>query len=365
MEGRVEIEETDMKEHSEEQPEVIDQALEWLEILSRGKGESEAFFNWLTESPRHVEVFIQAMTLEQRIAHVAPEQWSALEATASQNPLAPDQLTNVVPFNGRMPLLPSFEPKRRWRLAAIAAGIAVLSIAGWRLPQLLWGSQDYTTAVGEQRTIQLQDGSVVELNTASHLQVRLSAKGRDLQLLEGEALFKVQHDRLHPFRVHTADATIQAVGTEFNVYRRTGVTTVSVLEGSVQVAPEQNDSPPVAAPQESNIKSAATAPAALSSGEQADIGDGQVKLHSTINAARVTAWKQRRLIFDEESLAHIAGEFNRYNHRQFRIEDVETGAHRFSGIFDADDPESLALLLARDGRFAVKRTPTEIAVRAR
>jgi transmembrane sensor len=355
-----------MKEHSEDQPEVIDQALEWLETLSHGKGESEAFFNWLTESPRHVEVFIQAMTLEQRIAQVAPEQWAAL-ATTSQNPSAPDELANVVSFNGRMLLPTRSEPKRRWRLAAIAAGVAILGIAGWRLPQLLWGWQDYTTAVGEQRTIQLQDGSVVELNTASHLQVRLSAQVRELRLLDGEALFKVQHDRLHPFRVHTADATIQAVGTEFNVYRRTGATTVSVLEGSVQVAPE-NYSRPVATAPESHIKAAAatTAPAALSAGEQADIGgDGQVKLHSKINAARVTAWQQRRLIFDEETLAHIAAEFNRYNHRHFHIEDPEVGDRRFSGIFDADDPESLALLLARDGRFAVDRTPNEIAIRTR
>ena len=67
-----------MNEPSGEQPEVIDQALEWLETLRDGEGESESFFNWLTESPRHVEVFVQAMTLEQRIAHVTPAQRAIL-----------------------------------------------------------------------------------------------------------------------------------------------------------------------------------------------------------------------------------------------------------------------------------------------
>jgi transmembrane sensor len=353
-----------MKGHQAEQPEVIDQAIEWLETLGNGKVDTEAFFRWLTESPRHVEVFIQTMTLEQRIAQIAPTHWAALERTANQQISESDEQTNVVSFSGTS-WLPTSPSKRSWRAAAAAAAfaVAVVGTACWYLTRT-WRWQDYTTIVGEQRTIQLQDGSVVELNTASHVQVHLSARTRDLRLLEGEAFFKVQHDPFRPFRVHTDNVTVQAVGTEFDVYRRTADTTVSVVEGRVQLATNPAD-PRSAATQETAATTTSHS-AAISAGEQVDVGgDGRVKLHSNVNAAQVTAWQQRRLIFDEETLDHIASEFNRYNSRRFRIEDDEARGSRFSGIFDADDPESLALLLARDSRFHVERKKNEITIRTR
>ena len=56
-------------------------------------------------------------------------------------------------------------------------------------------------------------------------------------MLRGEALFRVHHDAGRPFRVYTDDAIVQAVGTQFDVYRRDDGTVVSVLEGRVDVTP--------------------------------------------------------------------------------------------------------------------------------
>ncbi len=197
--------------------------------------------------------------------------------------------------------------------------------------------------------MQLQDGSVVNLNTSSRLRVRITNEARELELLEGEALFKVQRDGARPFRVRTPNTVIQAVGTQFNVYSRSGGTTVSVLEGRVRVPVEEG-----------------AAPAMLSAGEGIEIAsDGKVSHRLQVNAAQAIAWQQRRLVFDEETLSNIALEFNRYNHRQVLVQDAAAGSRRFSGIFDADDPDSLAQLLSREVSLAVERQGEAIRIRSR
>ena len=78
------------------------------------------------------------------------------------------------------------------RLAGLAAAILLvvgLGFAGTRLylPQ----TRVYDTGVGGQRTINLEDGSSIQLNTNSKVEVRYSARSRDLRLLRGEAFFEV------------------------------------------------------------------------------------------------------------------------------------------------------------------------------
>ncbi|MEJ1960797.1 MAG: FecR domain-containing protein [Gammaproteobacteria bacterium] len=123
-----------------------------------------------------------------------------------------------------------------WSVAAVfLAALAVLIALNQSLG-FFSGWKQYSTAVGEQRVIELQDGSTVRLNTQSRIAVRLSEHTRDIRLISGEAIFKVHHDTARPFRVHTLGAFIQAVGTEFNVYRRADRTKVAVLEGRVQIS---------------------------------------------------------------------------------------------------------------------------------
>jgi len=355
-----------MKVRQPEATGVLDQAMEWMERLRISDKESAAFFDWLTDSPRHVEVFMQAMTLEHRLAAIPAERWATLEAAANADEGAEGELTNVVSLSTRAVVLEDSIPKRRWWLTAVAAG-AVLVVSGWYVSQRLGGWQEFTTAVGEQRAVQLPDGSIVNINTDSRVKVHLSAQARDIRLLQGEALFKVQHDVARPFRVHAGDVVIQAVGTQFDVYRRTHNTTVSVLEGRVRVGLDRIGSAARDATEPKTTSGEHPAvPTAISAGEQADIGhDGRIKRRTPLNAVHVTAWQQRRLMFDEETLATISAEFNRYNHRHFRLEGTDAGGRRFSGIFDADDPESLAQLLSRDNGLTVERNANEIVIRSR
>jgi len=236
--------------------------------------------------------------------------------------------------------------------AVAAAGVAFAAI--W-VGLSHW--ERFETPIGEQRAIQLAEGSIVNLNAQSLLQVRFSDSKRDIRLLRGEAMFKVAPDRVRPFRVHTPSAVVQAVGTQFNVYARPdGTTTVAVLEGRVQVSADGT-----AAAKRS------AAPAALAAGEEARIeATGNVERRANANVADAVAWQQRKLVFKRTALEDIVMEFNRYNKSlQIRLDGVEPGSLRFTGAFDADDPLSLAALLARESDLAVQRRDKEIVIRAR
>ena len=75
-------------------------------------------------------------------------------------------------------------------------------------------SPQYRTAIGEQRIVKLEDGSIVTLNTRSQIKVRFERDRRRIDLIEGEALFEVAHDTARPFQVFAGTAEVRAVERE-------------------------------------------------------------------------------------------------------------------------------------------------------
>ncbi len=80
--------------------------------------------------------------------------------------------------------------------------------------------QTYATGIGEQRSIVLADGSTVDLNSRSKIRIRFSSERRGVELIEGQALFKVAKDHARPFVVDSDGTRVRAVGTQFDVYRK-------------------------------------------------------------------------------------------------------------------------------------------------
>jgi transmembrane sensor len=154
---------------------------------------------------------------------------------------------------------------------------------------------------------------------------------------------------------------VQAIGTQFDVYRRADRTNVAVIEGLVQVIPRSSR----------DLSAAALAElpelTRIAAGEGVSvIADGQITPPAPIDVAEVSAWQQRRLVFRRQTLEEIAEAFNRYNRAlQIRVEGETLRAKRFSGVFDADDPESLLTYLATDSRLAFDREGDELVIRLR
>jgi transmembrane sensor len=123
-----------------------------------------------------------------------------------------------------------FSAQRR----AIAAGLCAMVIGA-----VLYLNRDntaFTTGVGEQRMITLQDGSRIYLNSDTRLTVRLDKNRRLVRLAGGEALFDVAKNPSRPFIVDAGEMQVRAVGTEFVVRRDPHELAVTLVEGTVRIA---------------------------------------------------------------------------------------------------------------------------------
>lgn len=275
-------------------------------------------------------------------------------------PAALDTETSAIALHSVAATSDTGQRASRWpvRLAACVAALAVAWLGITLLPDR---AQTYATALGDQKAIKLNDGSVIHLNTGTKVEVRYSRSQRSIKLLEGEALFTVEKDPARPFVVTTDSAAVRAVGTQFNVYRnRHHTTEVAVLHGIVQVA---ETAAPINAP--GNARSD-TDSVRLVAGDEARIdGQGHIRKTTTPNVQRAVAWRERRLVFPGDPIADIADEFNRYNRIPIRVEGETIRQRRMSGVFDADDPAPLIRFLANDPDVTVVRTEHETLIRPR
>ncbi len=339
------------------------QASAWVEILRQPTARQRAeFVAWLKESPRNVRDFLSAYALDQALSQFDTDRHHDIESLLAQ---AEHSIVNVA-SRFRRAALPDMS-HRYWRGVAVAAGLALVALFVVLLMPKQQGWQEFQTVAGEQRAFELEDGSVMYLNTRSRVALRFSRHVRDVRLVEGEALFKVHHDPSAPFRVHTDTAMIQAVGTQFNVYARPEGTKVAVIEGRVKVSSEIKGVALSADPQgNAGVLSGDSTSINLAASEVAQINPaGAVSVRTVADVADAIAWRERRLIFQEDSLASIVQEFNRYNREQIRLADAAIAARVYSGVFDADDPESLVEVLAHEPDLAVEQSGQKILIRAR
>lgn len=344
-------------------------ASEWHEILENATDAQRAeFVAWLKQSPLHVQEYLETVYTDQVLKHVDDERLEDVDALIAQ--IAP----SVVELD-QEPLAPSRRPKREgthWKRWAVGLGVAAgLALCVLCLPLVVKhfeAKQEYATALGEQRTIQLADSSIVTLNADSRIELHVDRTHRDIQLLRGEALFKVAHDPGRPFTVQTKTAIVTAVGTQFNVYERPNGTRVSVLEGRVKITPIVNGSNGSNGGN-SGAGAANVIPAteSLGAGQEAQVTpDGAIQRNAKADVTKTVAWRERRLIFDDAPLEDMVYEFNRYNQSpRLMLDGVPPGSHHYNGIFDAADPDSLAELLSKEPDLIVERRDGEIVIRKR
>ncbi len=303
------------------QTQIDDEAAVWTwrldsgELTAAERGELEA---WLRVDYRH-----------RRTVEELGRSWSALDRLAE---LAGD--AKIAAF--------AHAPRRRGLRrqeyrgpAAAAVLMVVFGAALWMMRRP--GLQVMSTAVGQQRHLQLADGSQLTLNTNTLLTVRLAAGRRDVYLRRGEAHFDVVHDAARPFFVHAAAAVIRDVGTQFEVRLRSDRDLdVLVTEGKVEVL-----GPPSAAGTAGADGSAHGGGwvKSLSAGEQLLIAGPhlQVMPVSPRQVADDLAWRDGALVFESEPLSAALAEVGRYTRARIIVAGRDVGALRISGRFRTDD----------------------------
>jgi len=278
---------------------------------------------WMGEDPRHAQAFARLEDVSSALQCMPqPEAPRAAEARRDA-------------YDGSVPIRDWRERPRRPLLFAVAASallasvaLALLLVSGVSLPGLKSGGSAFATAVGENRTVQLADGSTVVLGGNSRIEVTLSDKVRRIELARGEAFFTVAKDAARPFKVHAGNATVVAVGTEFNVRRGADRVVVEVVEGRVLVEPA-SDLVPALLLRHFRPK---LVPVKVGAGEETTVGSAAVEPVTRIpDVAAATSWQSGRLAFRLEPLRYVLEDVNRYAPKPIVLGDSEIGNLKVTG----------------------------------
>lgn len=218
-----------------------------------------------------------------------------------------------------------------WPTAIAASVMCFIAVSLFQLqqPSTTSTTQDYMTAVGEFKTIELKDGSVIELNTNSKISIAYSEQTRNIELVKGEAYFEVAKNKNAPFVVTTRDASVTALGTAFNIHSSSKSSHVIVTEGVVAVEETSNQA----------LK-----------GERAIVKAGHsinVDKKTGINSVSATLpqdsdipWRKRTLILENIPLNTALEKLNRYLKVPVDNSHQSLGTKMVSGTFSLEQPEA-------------------------
>lgn len=309
-----------------------EEATQWIARLDRGllPAERTALRQWCATTPANARALRQMSDL-----------WAGLDMMKALADVFPEGLEHPAapPAETAAPPAAVAEPRRRAR-PALAAGLVIgMGVAGAAVWLYQQGTQSdaalartvaepFATAIGEQRDINLADGSSLAVNTGSLVEVlRLDGTARELRLQRGEALFSVAHDPSRPFRVVVGGHTVEAVGTEFDIrLHDSGAIDVVVTEGRVR------------------LLSGVGVTGVLDHGQAMRIGmDGSAhvtRLDEHELAARL-AWRRGMIEFRGQPLSEALQEFSRYTPVRFVVADPAAARTPIGGSVPAGDVEWL------------------------
>ena len=336
---------------------ICEEATEWFIRFCEnevGPAACAEFDSWLRASPVHVRAYLDISAL-----------WDAAGSMNRTRDVRIDELVqraraadNIVALEAPSEVRKQDRPVRnisRHGLAVAASLLLVSLITGLLAWWYMGRYPSYATRVGEQRTVRLDDGSMVELNSQTRIKIRFTQAKRGVELVEGQALFRVAKNPARPFIVSTGVTTVRAVGTEFDVYRKLTGTVVTVVEGRVAVGP------PAKAPAAAGAQEEHPQPLLVSTGEQVTVTPRVTPAPKKTNTALATAWTQGKLVFDSTPVSEVIQEFNRYNVHALSVTDPNILTLHISGTFSTTDSAQLVRFLA--DRFNLVARDTEEGVR--
>jgi transmembrane sensor len=263
---------------------------------------------WLAENPVHRTLLSHycqfSADLEQRLPVLV---------AAGAVELPPDS----VPHQSRTRLL--------WAVGALATVAAAMVVMSWLAPPQI-KSGNFATPLALRQAITLVDGTRVELDAQTSLQVEIDGKERRLRLASGEAFFAVHKDASRPFTVETPAGSVRATGTQFDVRAETAATLeVTVVEGSVLARPGEAGGRP-------------GAPVSLAAGDHLSAGPDGVAIR-TMNAADLDAalaWREGLIVCNGMPLREALARFARYHGRGLTAT-AGAAEQRVVGRYSLDD----------------------------
>lgn len=271
---------------------------------------------WLEANPRHRGAFLRASAAWMDLDRLA--------AMAGPRELPPPQHDQSA--------TPSRFLSRRW---AIAAGVAVLVLAG--IPAW-WAHRHqnvYVSDAGQVRQVALSDGSHMVLNTETRATVQFDDAHREIDLARGEGFFQVARDPVRPFVVRTGAILVRAIGTVFSVRSSHHRVDVTVSQGMVELVDTSNPDHVIRR--------------RLGANEHATVEEThrlEVQRLEESEVSRRLGWREGLLDFEGQPLLEAVNEMNRRNHKHIVVDDPQLAARPVVGQFLANDPAGFAATVA-------------------
>lgn len=232
-------------------------------------------------------------------------------------PLIPDGLADrIIAQATALPQQEKKSEKPYW-IAAMAGLAATVVAAFFLLPQFSPNNlTTITTAAGETRTIDLADNSSITLNGATQL-VLEEGRDRFARLVDGEAIFTIEHDDEAPFIIETEGFRLVDKGTIFNVRKIDDELSVAVSEGLV------------------SIESGAE-PILLRAGKALSFFGGRPAHVTDIETATVGSWSQGLLTFELAAMDVVAADLTRVTGIEISLA-PSLKEQKFSGVISVHE----------------------------
>lgn len=288
-------------------PAVVEQASEWLMLQWGGDLHGEqrrAFAQWQAADPEHRRAWQRLQHLQQTLGGVPADSARAVlrDAPDSQRRAALKLLGVLLVAGGSGYLVQRSEP---WQ-AAFA---------------------EHRTATGEIRHVTLSDGTRLDLNSDSAVDLRFSATERRIRLIRGEILLTSGHDPHRPLIVETAAGDVQALGTRFAVRELNDGSRVDLYEGRLRVTPLHG------------------AAVQMEAGDSLWFNPGQSSALPAVDA-NSSSWTEHRLIAERQPLGEFVAQLSRYRPGLLRCDQAVSGL-RLTGVFPLDDTDAILAALER------------------
>lgn len=276
-------------------PRSAEEAAEWLARMTSGHMDDAqmlGFARWI-EDPANADAYNHAEML-----------WLALDDALERG----DNVVELRPRARRFQWLDR-------RFAAMAASLAI-ALGGAYQYVAVW-QYDHATQGAETASVDLADGSRVELNTDSALDYEFKDGVRHVTLAKGEAFFDVKRDPAHPFVVDAGGAEVRVLGTAFSVRRGEDGGAVVVQRGKVRVT-------------------TANGRVDLTPDRQVSYRAGTMGAVRAADAGKALAWSRGVLIIEDEPLGNVLAQLDRYYPGIIRLSDAKVGKARVNAVIEID-----------------------------
>lgn len=290
-------------------PAIVAQASHWLMLHWGGELSAQQqaeFYAWQAAHPEHQRA------------------WGRLQRLQGT-------LAGVPPHTARAVLREVPDHRRRDTLKLLSLLLAAGG-SGYLLTSSQFGREqlaDVRTGTGDIRHLQLADGSRLDLNSGSAVDIQFSASERRIRLLSGELQLTSAHEAgaHRPLIVETAAGEIEALGTRFSVRELDGGSRTDLYEGALQIRPRH----------------AAAVP--LQAGQSVWFSASQVGATQPAQSNAV-AWSNGRLIAERQPLGEFLADLSRHRRGLLRCEPAAAKL-LLTGVFPLADTERVLATLAQ------------------